>query len=202
MGAILNIQVSRDGVDKIFADTESISDTREVSELIRATDIGSRLLHDSVVEFFAGEPPIAEEPEVFLPAFVDGLQDCPRKVKIRVANGPRDHFDCPPSWFVQAIKEDNAEYFSTVEPDLQGEMAVSLVGSNKWLDHWGWCELYDGNGDFVEDVLVTEPYALTSNDVEQIASLSARHSWTFRILGESSYYPSATLRVEIRPRVS
>src|SRR5258708_6388897 len=109
--ATLNIKVSRNGIDKISADTCTISDINEASELIRATSVASRLLHDSVIEYFSGEPPVVEEPEVLLPTFEDGLRDLPRKLKIFVGNGPRNPFDAPPQWFVDSLRKAFPENF-------------------------------------------------------------------------------------------
>src|SRR6266850_5630572 len=103
--AFINIKYGREGIVKVSADTATISDINETSDLLRAGSTATRLLHESVIEHFQGEPPVTEEPEVFLPKFEDGLPDFPRKLKIMVGNGPRDAFDDPPQWFINSLKK-------------------------------------------------------------------------------------------------
>jgi hypothetical protein len=84
--------------------------------------------------------------------------------------------------------------------DLTGETAVMLFqsaldGFNEGLDHWGFVEGKDG-----EDVLVSEPYGIDLAGVSKLAKLIKKADWTFRIVGRSAHFPSATIRIEIQPK--
>lgn len=208
--ATLNIKVSRNGIDKISADTNTISDINEASELIRATSVASRLLHDSVIEYFSGQPPVAEEPEVLLPTFEDGLRDLPRKLKIRVGNGPRDPFDAPPQWFIDSLKKafPNDFMWENAAEDLPGgeaEAAVMVLKAeipkpDGWLDHWGFCGVgCDDNGCGGEEVLISEPYGISLQQITDLVPFFEKVGWTFNIVGKSAHHPSATIRIEIGP---
>src|SRR6266566_44532 len=98
--ATLNITVSRNGIDKVVADTQTIADINEAGELLRASSTATRLLHEAVFEYFQGEKPVAVEPKVWLPTYQDGFQDLPRELKILVGDGPRDPYQDPPQWFI------------------------------------------------------------------------------------------------------
>jgi hypothetical protein len=210
--ARLNIRVSRNGIDKISADTCTISDINDASELIRATSVASRLLHDSVIEYFSGETPAVDEPEVLLPTFEDGLRDLPRKLKIFVGNGPRDPFDAPPQWFVDSVKKafpDDSNWEASVEypyPGGEGEAAVMVFQAEvpkaeHWLDHWGFCGVgCDEDGCGGDEILVSEPYAISLAQITELVPFFEKVGWTFNIVGKSAHYPSATIRIEIRPK--
>jgi hypothetical protein len=199
MTAFLNIKVSRAGVEKISADTETISDLREISELVRASDVATRLLNDSVAEYFAGEPPVVEEPTVLLPAFIDGERDLPRRVKILVGDGPADPSTDAPRWFVASLKKAFPEHtcWEGAEelPGGDSEAAwmvfqsVAPHGPDHWLDHWGFCG----------ETLISEPYGIHLEQIEILAPFFRKLGWTFNITGVSSHYPSSTIRMEIRP---
>lgn len=208
--ATLSIKVSCNGIDKISADTRTISDINEASELIRATSVASRLLHDSVIEYFSGEPPVVEEPEVLLPTFEDGLRDLPRRLKIFVGNGPRDPFTDPPDWFIKSLKKafpNNCMWENTEDlPGGEGEAAVMVFRAevpkpDGWLDHWGFCGVgYDDNGCDGKELLISEPYGISLLQITDLAPFFEKVGWTFNIVGKSAYHPSATIRIEIRPK--
>lgn len=146
------------------------------------------MLHETTIEYFAGEPPIAEEPQVLLPTFRDGMQDSPRKLKIQVGNGPRDPFDDVPQWFINSIRTVFPKTF-TGEGDDETAVTYFRGLEGYWLDHWGW----------VDEVLVSEPYRVTMKEFTELTDLCRDLNWTFRIVGKSAHYPSATFRIEIRP---
>jgi hypothetical protein len=209
--ATLNIKVSRNGIDKISADTCTISDINEASELIRATSVASRLLHDGVIEYFSGESPLVEEPEVLLPTFEGGLRDLPRKLKIFVGNGPRDPFTDPPDWFIDSLKKafPNDFMWDNAAEDLpggEGEAAVMVFKAqipkpDGWLDHWGFCGVgHDDNGCAGKDLLISEPYGISLQQITDLALFFEKVGWTFNIVGKSAHHPSATIRIEIRPK--
>ena len=79
------------------------------------------------------------------------------------------------------------------------ETAVSLfssrVSTNRLFDHWGWVEHKDG-----EDILVSEPYGCTQENLKDLITICDQLRWTFSIVGVSGHFPSATIRIEIRPR--
>ena len=207
--ATLNIKVSCNGIEKVSADTSTINDIKEASELIRASSLATRLLHDSVIEYFSGEPPVVEEPEVLLPTFEDGLQDLPRKLKILVGNGPRDPFVDPPQWFIDSLKRAFPNNFmwenSTDLPGGDGEAAVMVFQAevpthDHWLDHWGFVGIgCDEDGCSGEEVLISEPYGISLKQITELVSFFEKVGWTFNIVGKSAHYPSATLRIEIKP---
>lgn len=198
MAATLNIKVSKTTGVEVFGDTEGISDLREVSDLVRAASLGVSIINQSLVELNEGTLPPMEEPKIFLPAFVDGLQDSPRELRICVNNGPRDSFCEPPTWFINAMKKSHPDFFMDVESDLEAETAVMMF-QHSWLDHWGWCGLYDSRDEFIEDLLVSEPYRLSSEDIKDVSAVCEENGWEYKLVGRSAHYPSATLRIEIRP---
>lgn len=193
----LIIRVGREGVEKVSADTHTISDLNEASELVRASSTATRLLHESVQQFFSGEKQAAleDEPEVLLPSYNDGDPDFPRKIKIRSADGPRDPFNEPPQWFVSDLKKafPDAWIWESAEdlPGGEGEAAVMFFANGGaprgWLDHWGW----------VEETLVSEPYVINMAQIAELLPFFQKLGWTFRIAGVSAHYPSDTLRIEI-----
>jgi hypothetical protein len=84
--------------------------------------------------------------------------------------------------------------------DLTSETAVTLFqsalsGFNEGLDHWGFVENKDG-----EDILVSEPYGIDLKGISKLAKLMKVADWTFRIVGVSAHFPSATIRIEIQPK--
>jgi hypothetical protein len=81
--------------------------------------------------------------------------------------------------------------------DLTAETAVQLfyeAAGRNVTDHSG----FVGVGD--QEVFVAEPYGLSLEEISKLAKLVKKADWTFRILGVSAHYPSATLRLEIRPK--
>jgi hypothetical protein len=198
--ATLNITVSRDGIQKVVADTATIADINEAGELLRASSAATRLLHESVWEHFHGEPLAATEPRVWLPSYQDSLEDKPRELKILVGSGPRNPYQDPPQWFIDSLKKafpDDYMWENAAEdlPGGEGEAAVMLFQNkaprkDHWLDHWG----------FVEDVLVSEPYGASLDTLTVLAPFLENVGWTFDIVGRSAHYPSATIRIEIRPK--
>jgi hypothetical protein len=246
--ASLNIELSKTGVDRVRGGSDTVSGSAEVGELIKASALPLRLLNDSVIQYFNGaaapEAETADEPEVLVPTNRDGEPDLPRRIKVQTGVLPRDTFDAPPAWFVQAVKRNLHldehifpkhywdDLVKPVAPDLidklqtsggtnefgddvqgldlghlQGapycddieEAAVTLftshVSSNKLFDHWGWVETKEGN-----DVLVSEPYGGDMNDFQNLQALCDQFGWRFRVVGVSGHFPSATIRIEIRPR--
>lgn len=208
--ATLNIKVSRNGIDKVTADTSTINDINEASELIRASSTATRLLHNSVIEHFSGEPPVTEEPVVWLPTFEDGLHDLPRKLKILVGNGPRDPYSDPPQWFINSLRKafpDNFMWENSVDlPGGEGEAAVMVFQGEvprheNWLDHWGFCGVgCDEDGTGGEELLIAEPYGISLQQITDLVPFFEKMGWTFNIVGKSAHYPSATLRLEIKPK--
>jgi hypothetical protein len=209
--ATLNITVSRNGIAKIVADTATISDINEAGELLRASSAATHLLHESVWEHFHGEPPAATEPRVWLPSYQDCLQDKPREHKILVGDGPRDPYDNPPQWFIDSLKKafpDDYMWEDAVEdlPGGEGEAAVMVFqnkapGKDHWLDHWGFVGVgYDEDGRGGEEILVSEPYGTNLESLTALVPFLEKVGWTFNIVGRSAHYPSATIRIEIRPK--
>jgi hypothetical protein len=209
MSATLNIKVGRTGVEKVTAVTDSIADINESSELLRASSLYVRTMHEGIWEYFADEdrPPLSE-PEVLIPTIEDGLDDVPRRIKVLVGNGPRDPFTDPPQWFIDSLKkafpEDSNWEASVDYPGGEGEAAVMIFQSevspcgrmnDHWLDHWGFAENTQG-----VDLLVSEPYGLSLEQVIKLAPFFEKVGWTFNIVGKSAHYPSATLRIEIQPK--
>lgn len=210
--ATLNIQVSRTGIDKITADTASIADVKEAGELIQATSLASRLMHQSVREYFAEDGQLSvESPRVWLPRSEDGLQDSPREVKILVADGPRDPFDDPPQWFIDSMKKAFPDHpFWTNAEELPGgdsEASVMIFQDaiskrEHWLDHWGFVGAKGEDSCDSDEVLVTEPYGISLMQIAELIPLFSKCGWTFNIVGKSAHYPSATIRLEIKPKES
>lgn len=199
--ATLNIQVSRAGIDKITADTASVADVREAGELIQATGLATRLLHQSVIEHFAADCPPAKEPRVWLPSFEDGLQDRPRELKILVNNGGRDLFKDPPQWFVDSMKTTfpSHPFWQNAESVGESETAVMVFRSvAPWLDHAGFCGTNSDENS--QDILIAEPYSVSMTQIVELISFFEKLGWVFSITGRSAHYPSATIRLEIKPK--
>jgi len=81
--------------------------------------------------------------------------------------------------------------------DLTAETAVMLfyeAAGRNVTDHSGFVSVGD------QEVFVAEPYGLNLEEISKLAKLLKKADWTFRILGVSAHFPSATLRLEIRPR--
>jgi hypothetical protein len=200
--ATLNIELSRNGVDKVRAGASTISDSIKLAQLIEASAVGIRLLDQSIVEHFEGkvaadaETAVVDEPSVLVKTDVDGLLDVPRRIKVQVGTLPRDPYDAPPAWFVEGCKKlfPKEDWANSAE-----ETAVSLFYSecsvSSLLDHWGWVGAGDGN-----DVLISEPYGIDSDDLKKLEALCDKIGWTFSIQGVSGHYPSATIRIVINPR--
>lgn len=232
--ATLNIQLSRSGVDKVTAGSDSVSGSVELGQLIQASALPLRLLDTAVVEYFHGNAgEVEEEPDVLVKTDLDGELDLPRRIKVQVATLPRDAFDGVPAWFVEGCKKlfPNEDWASAEAPtskeglllwhskeyvekhkDLSEEQlnelanppyctrteekAVSLFDSRMSgvLDRWGWLGNSDDN-----DTLIAEPYGINLDGIKKLTSLCEQLSWTFSIAGKSGHYPSATIRIEIKP---
>ena len=72
---------------------------------------------------------------------------------------------------------------------------TSHVASNRLFANWGWVETKEGN-----DILVSEPYGGDMNDFQNLQTIYDKFGWRFRVVGVSGHFPSATIRIEIRPR--
>ena len=70
---------------------------------------------------------------------------------------------------------------------------MNLVSTNRLFDHQGWVEV---NG---QDVLVSEPYGGSMDDFQNLRDTCDNFGWDFKVLGVSGHFPSATIRIEIRP---
>ncbi|MCU1240584.1 MAG: hypothetical protein JWO71_1310 [Candidatus Acidoferrum typicum] len=108
--ATLNIELSKKGVDRVRAGSETVSGSADVGELIKASALPLRLLNDAVVDHFNGKAPTegtetANEPEVWVATSIDGEYELPRKINVQTAKLPRDIFDGPPGWFVSAVQQ-------------------------------------------------------------------------------------------------
>jgi hypothetical protein len=211
MSASVHITLTRRGVEKYASETRSISDIEESADLMKASSLYIRMLHEGVWEYFADEdrPPL-EAPNVLLPSIVDGLDDVPRRIQIQVGNGPRDPFVDPPQWFIDSLKKafpDDSNWEASVDhPGGEGEAAVMVFQAEvpkaeHWLDHWGWVGVgCDEDGCGGKEVLISEPYAISLAQILELVPFFEKLGWTFRILGKSAHCPSATLRIEIHPK--
>jgi hypothetical protein len=229
----LNIELSKNGVDRVRAGLDTVCGSEELGRLIMASALPLRLLNDAVVEHFNDAAAIQniDEPEVWVSTDVDGEVDLPRKIAIQTGVLPRNTFDGPPAWFVEGVKKMFPDYgwdevgkplsrellmaFHTPEYIAQHkntsteelnelhnapyctpmeEAAVSAfsshVSSNRLFDHWGW----------VGESLVSEPYGCTQENLKDLITICEQLGWTFDIVGVSGHFPSATIRIEIRPR--
>lgn len=70
---------------------------------------------------------------------------------------------------------------------------IGLVCTNRLFDHTGWVET-EG-----QDVLVSEPYGGSMADFHNLKTICDDFGWEFKVLGVSGHFPSATIRIEIRP---
>ncbi len=211
MSASLNIRVGRTGVEKVTAVTDSISDIQESSDLLKAASLYVRTLHEGLWQHFEDDdrPPL-EAPQVLLPTIVDGFDDEPRLVQLQIGNGPRDPFTDPPQWFIDSLKKafpDNFMWANAADlPGGEGETSVMVFQAEvpkdeHWLDHWGFCGVgCDEDGCGGKEVLISEPYGLSLEQVMELAPFFEKVGWTFNIVGKSAHYPSATIRIEIQPR--
>lgn len=72
---------------------------------------------------------------------------------------------------------------------------LNLVSTNRLFDHQGWVEV---NG---QDVLVSEPYGGSMDDFQNLKDTCESFGWEYKVLGVSGYFPSASIRIEIKPAV-
>ena len=129
---MLNIEVNKKGIRRIYAATGSIATSDEIGELVRATALPSQLLHNSVVEYFAGKGPQGDseelaDPIVWIPTNRDGELDLPRRIVVKTAMLPRDAFDYVPDWFTEGCKKlfPGADW-ANAETPLSKEVLLSL----------------------------------------------------------------------------
>jgi hypothetical protein len=214
----LDLQLDENGL-RIRGDGDGISGTTATAQFAAAMSLELNLLNESAQDYFQNflkgadapvEPleidpdtglPKLDLPTVFVPSLVDGMLDLPRRITIRTANGPRDPFDDPPEWFVVGTRKmfPKEDFDSKDDQEFFGEKAVMAFQSamnsfNDPLDHWGFVEGKDG-----EDILVSEPYGVDFKGMTKLMDLLRIADWTFRIVGPSAHYPSATIRIEIKP---
>jgi hypothetical protein len=120
--------------------------------------------------------------------------------EIHVGEPTRPWYDGMPGWFVAAMQRfsPNEDWGGDTGGDATDESRAhdvfrNKLGRQRWLDHWGWA----GCGE--HSVLVSEPYHLTSEEITDLVADCAQLGFKFEIFGESSYFPSLTVRIEIQP---
>jgi hypothetical protein len=66
---------------------------------------------------------------------------------------------------------------------------LGLVSTNRLFDHMG----------FVENTFVSEPYGGSMDDFQNLRDTCDSFGWEYKVLGVSGYFPSASIRIEIKP---
>ncbi len=208
MSVLINIEIGTSGVQRVVSRPTTISEASKAAELSAKTAFAIRLLHETIVgdSDSVGVAPINEHGYLFVPrGEINGEYVEFEKVELYVPPAPRDLFNNPATWLVDAMKRayPNHSFWKHAE-DLDGgeeEAATSILAghghtNNGFLDHAGWID-EDNRG----AILVSEPYDLTLDAIEDLRSLCQNAGLTYRIVGFSNHYPSRTLRIEIwRPQ--
>jgi hypothetical protein len=73
---------------------------------------------------------------------------------------------------------------------------TNFVSTNRLFDHMGWVETKEGN-----DILVSEPYGGNMKDFQNLRATCDQFGWSYRVVGVSGHFPSATFRIEISPEL-
>lgn len=202
--ALLNIEVGSAGVERVISKPISIAEATKAAEISAKTAFVVRMLHESIAGDGkdAAPLPTSEHGYLFIPrGEIDGDRLEFEQAALYVPPAPRDLFDDPAPWIVDAMKRayPKHSFWNGVET-LEGgeqEAAVMILSNHNhtndgFLDHAGWVD-EAGRG----AILISEPYGLSPDGLEDLQSLCTNAGLTYSIVGFSNHYPSRTLRIEI-----
>lgn len=104
-----------------------------------------------------------------------------------------------PDWFVAAMRRGVPEsHYWSFDDWTPQEQAWNTFchhySSRGWMDHYGW---YTNDG---VTLLVSEPYAITDEDLTKLQRFCNECDLSFQIRGLSNHYPGRTIRIEIAPK--
>ncbi|HEY6183594.1 MAG TPA: hypothetical protein VIW67_15205 [Terriglobales bacterium] len=184
---------------RIKANPTCVSDANEAALRIARGNLALRLLHEQMV----GETtePVKElRPQIFVPrVFDEELGEEFEQLPLRVAPPLRPiDFRNLPGWLVNGLRKAKPQHpFWKTTDQLDGTEAAWMIlqeycGRRGFLDHEG----------LIDDekrgqVLVSEPYALSHEQLGELMVFVSDADLKVRITGASNYAPSATLRIEI-----
>jgi hypothetical protein len=127
---------------------------------------------------------------------IEDLQEFVSKRDDNAAVKSRWIFEKVPRWFIAAMRklQPDSFWWDAELPGGGGEAAVMVFQElhfcdSSWFDHPGW----------VGDALVSEPYRLTPQGVSALVNFCEQTGTMFTITGASHHFPTATLRIAIRP---
>ena len=121
---------------------------------------------------------------------------------LHVGSPVRSRYENIPCWFKASMMKFSPEGTGyrdwNDEEHRDGDIALDIfleqVGFQNWLDHWGW------TGEGENSILVSEPYELGSENIQELIETCAKFDFNFHITGQSVHYPSSTLRIEVEPK--
>ncbi len=117
---------------------------------------------------------------------------------IRIGPTVRPRQDGIPDWFLRAMMDFAPERDGWDDEGPQNRLyaldVFSMASSGHWMDHTGW------SGEGEDSVFISEPYWLKQDDIEGLIETCRKFGFKFQMTGQSSHYPSATLRIMISPK--
>ena len=198
---ILTIELGANGVQKVVSRPTTIAEASKAAELSVKTAFVVRMLHETITND-ESQAPLNEHGNIFVPrGEIDGEFVEFQSLPLYVPKPPRDLFNTPAPWIIEAMKRAYPQHsFWPHAENLDNgeqEAAVSILSAHDhtndgFLDHAGWVD-EEGRG----TILISEPYGLSADGLEDLQSLCTNAGLTYRIVGFSNHYPSRTLRIEI-----
>lgn len=202
--SLMSIEISEKGVQRVVSKPTSIAEATKAAEISAKTAFVVRMLHETIAgdDKDAIPMPTSEHGYLFIPrGEIDGDWLEFEQAALSVPPAPRELFSDPAPWIVGAMKRAYPRH--TFWGDAQGleggeqEAAVMILSNHRltndgFLDHAGW----------VDDekrgvLLVSEPFVLGPNEIEDLQSLCQNAGLEYRIVGFSNHYPSRTVRIEV-----
>jgi hypothetical protein len=141
--------------------------------------------------------------ELFVAVRPSGAYGVPYREKVIVKSAPEVWriYDDVPQWFIDAMHkvQPTSSWWESELPGGPGEEAIMVFQdafehSRKFMDHAGWSKEYG------KTVLVSEPYALNTEDLLELLKFINTCNLNLSISGESYHYPGATLRIRMEPK--
>lgn len=177
--------------------------------VFRTTHVFSREKAEELFRKLEGYPdaqivPIQEKEPNEITFWVDEFADgrftsCHVKIASAIR---RDNGENMPDWFkaaMMAADPGNPEWDDFERKDYN--IAWDIFTDEKygrvrrWMDHYGW------SGEGEDSYFVSEPYGLDMEGMQDLIQVCQKFNFDVQISGHSTHYPSATLRITIRPNV-
>jgi len=195
-----NIELSENGVERIRAEVTGVKEANKAGQMSAATGLTLSFLDEQIKQLADPSATGRSIPQqIWVPR--DEELGVFEQIQLGVAEPvtPID-FRKLPTWLIDALKRGNPRHYVWESADeLSGgisEAAYSILqeysGSKGFLDHEG----------FIDDerrgvVLVSEPHALTQEQLGSLMEFVSDADLKVHINGISHHAPSRTLRIEI-----